>query len=316
LPSRAATTPPPLPASARRSFRQRTRRVLRGVLLLIALVLVLKEISVGVSARRLADTVPARELDTLPQAWTELEKLSEQSLGPATIGLERSLIAHTTLLTDRVITKYRTGVSIVWEPEWRMARDALARAVAVSGQRNLRASLRYCQGHLHRINGDARREEKQAAAARQEFAEAVAAFREAAQLRSDWPDPFLGLARTFTLGLGDVDRGADALAQAERLGHKPGDRETVHLADGYRDRAESLVSTARQLAGMPQEQGYLERAVVAYRQALTLYGRIMSVGETTRIIRATQRSLERVEQRITELSQPVLAADLPPANIH
>jgi serine/threonine protein kinase/tetratricopeptide (TPR) repeat protein len=316
LPSRAATTPPPLPASARRSFRQRTRRVLRGVLLLIALVLVLKEISVGVSARRLADTVPARELDTLPQAWTELEKLSEQSLGPATIGLERSLIAHTTLLTDRVITKYRTGVSIVWEPEWRMARDALARAVAVSGQRSLRASLRYCQGHLHRINGDARREEKQAAAARQEFAEAVAAFREAAQLRSDWPDPFLGLARTFTLGLGDVDRGADALAQAERLGHKPGDRETVHLADGYRDRAESLVSTARQLAGMPQEQGYLERAVVAYRQALTLYGRIMSVGETTRIIRATQRSLERVEQRITELSQPVLAADLPPANIH
>src|ERR671920_704186 len=99
--------------------------------------------------------------------------------------------------TDRVIAKYRAGVSTVWEPEWRMARDALRRAVAASRQRNLRASLRYCEGHLHRINGDARKGEKQPAAAQREFAEAVAAFREAAQLRPQWPDPFLGLARTF-----------------------------------------------------------------------------------------------------------------------
>ncbi len=39
-----------------------------------------------------------------------------------------------------------------------MARDALARAVAVSPRdRHLQASLRYCDGHLHRINGEARK---------------------------------------------------------------------------------------------------------------------------------------------------------------
>ena len=50
----------------------------------------------------------------------------------------------------------------------------------------------------------------------------------------NWPDPFLGLMRTFIYGLEDVDRGADALQQAQRLGYTPGDRETAQLADGYR----------------------------------------------------------------------------------
>ena len=102
----------------------------------------------------------------------------------------------------------------------------------------LKAALRYCDGHLHRINGEARLGKKLTAEAKQEFAEAVAAFREAAELRADWPDPFLGLMRTFIYGLDDVDRGADALKQAQRLGYQQSDRETAQLADGYRARAE------------------------------------------------------------------------------
>ncbi len=145
--------------------------------------------------------------------------------------------------------------------------------------------------------------------AQHQFSEAVAAFREAAQLRSDWPDPFLGLARTFITGLADVDRGADALSQAERLGHKPGDRETAQLADGYRERAETLARSARQLAGMPQEQGYLERAIVAYQQALTQYSKITGFGDTTRNIRTTQRALERARQRLDELTQPAVVIE-------
>jgi eukaryotic-like serine/threonine-protein kinase len=302
--------PPPLPSAAKRvAPKRRFRKVFRTVLALIAIVIVLREISVGVSANRMAEVVPNRELDTLPAAWTEYQALSERSIGIATIGLERSLLAHTTMLTDRVIAKYRTGVSTVWEPEWTLARNALARAVTISGQRHLRASLRYCDGHLHRINGSARKEEKQLGEAQHQFSEAVAAFREAAQLRSDWPDPFLGLARTFITGLADVDRGADALSQAERLGHKPGDRETAQLADGYRERAETLARSARQLAGMPQEQGYLERAIVAYQQALTQYSKITGFGDTTRNIRTTQRALERARQRLDELTQPAVVVE-------
>lgn len=302
--------PPPLPRVAKRVFpSRRIRTVIRTVFALIAVAIVLREITVAVSANRMAEGVPNRELDTLPEAWTAYRALSERSIGLGTIRLERSLLAHTTMLTDRVIAKYRAGVSTVWEPEWTQARNALARAATISGQRYLRASLRYCDGHLHRINGNARKEEKQMAAAQHEFAEAVAAFREAAQLRSDWPDPFLGLARTFIAGLADVDRGADALSQAERLGHKPGDRETAQLADGYRERAETLARNARQLAGMPQEQGYLERAIVAYQQALTQYSKIVSFGDTTRNIRTTQRALERARQRLNEITQPIVGLE-------
>jgi hypothetical protein len=279
------------------------------VLILWVLGLVLNEIAVAVSASRVADRVPTQELDSLPEAWNEYHVLSERSFGIATIALERSLVAHTGTLTDRIISKYRAGVSTVWAPEWRMAREALARVgAATGGTRRLRASLRYCDGHLQRIAGDAHREKKQAAAAQQAYAEAVAAFREAAQLRSDWPDPFLGLARTFISGLGDVDRGADALKQAEELGHPPGEREITQLADGYRARGETLIRRARQLAGMPQEESYLTRAAAAYQEALTQYSRVVSADDVPRKIRTTQRGLERVQRRLDDLTAPAIAA--------
>jgi tRNA A-37 threonylcarbamoyl transferase component Bud32 len=300
-----AAVPEGQPLSTRPvSPKRRLRKALRIALLLIAIATVVKEIRVAVSASRMADRVPMQELDTLPEAWSQYQALSQRSLGVGTVSLERSLVAHTLTLTDRVISKYRVGVSTVWEPEWRMARDALARAVAVAPDRTtLRASLRYCEGHLHRINGDARKRKNEIAAAQLEFDGAVTAFREAAQLRTDWPDPFLGLARTFISSLTDVDRGADALSQAERRGHKPGERETLQLAEGYRERGNSLARSARQLAGMPQEESHLVRAVGAYEQALALCSKIAGQGDATRQVRLTQRGLERVRQRLNELSQ-------------
>ena len=119
---------PPRPVSPKR----RLRKALRIALLLVAIATVVKEIRVAVSASRMADRVPMQELDTLPEAWSQYQALSQRSLGIGTVSLERSLVAQTLTLTDRVIAKYRVGVSTVWEPEWRMARDALARAVAVA----------------------------------------------------------------------------------------------------------------------------------------------------------------------------------------
>jgi tetratricopeptide (TPR) repeat protein len=187
-----------------------------------------------------------------------------------------------------------------------LAREALARAVSVVPTRRLKASLRYCDGHLHRIDGEARKARGKTVEAQQEFTDAVTAFREAAELRPNWPDPFLGLARTFIYGLEDVDRGADALTQAQRLGYTAGDRETTQLADGYRARAETLARTARTLAGLAQEQDYLTRAAEAYRRALDLYAKVVSFADVARTMRLTQRALGRVEQRIALLSRPVV----------
>ena len=110
--------------------------------------------------------------------------------------------------------------------------------------------------------------------------------------------------RTFIYGLEDVDRGADALQQAQRLGYTAGDRETVQLADGYRARADTFARTARTLAGMPQEQEYLTRAAEAYRQAADRYSNALGFGDAPRSLRLAQRGLRQVEQRLAELSAP------------
>src|SRR5262245_28391765 len=139
-------------------------------------------------------------------------------------------------------------------------------------------------------------------AAGQQFSDAIAAFREAADLRREWPDPFLGLSRTYIYGLEDIDRGAEAMRQAERYGYTPGDRETAQLGDGYRARGETLWQTASQLADLPQEREYLQRAMDAYQQALTLYERIPAYSGVPVAIRRARRAVEQIEQRLSKIS--------------
>ena len=180
----------------------------------------------------------------------------------------------------------------------------LARAVTLApGDASLKAALQLLRGtsasHQRRGREGARR----AAQAQQEFTEALVAFREAAALRPNWPDPFLGLARTFIYGLEDVDRGADALAQAEKRGHAPGERETTQLADGYRARGETLLRTSQTLKDLPQERDYLTRAADAFREALTRYANVSGFGNAAVNIRDTQKRLDRVEERLAEISR-------------
>jgi len=292
-------------SGALRTFMSR-RPLLRTALILIALASACNEIQVAAVARRLTAAVPTRELGGLAEAWDQYEALSRRGLRIGVVGLEQALVQQTGLLSDRVIANYRTALPSVRETQWRLAREALARAVSAVPTRRLKASLRYCDGHLHRIDGEARKARGKAVEAQQEFTDAITAFREAAELRPDWPDAFLGLARTFIYGLEDVDRGADAFTQAQRLGYTLGDRETTQLADGYRARGENLARTARTLAGLAPEQDYLTRAAEAYRRALDLYSKVVSFADVARAMRLTQRELGQVEQRITLLSRPAV----------
>jgi len=305
----AVQSQPSPPAAGKARSR---RPVLLTGLLLMALASACNEIGVAARARRLAATVPTRDLDGIGEVWDQRDALRRRSLGIGVIGLEQALAQQTGILGDRVIANYRTPLPTVREAQWRSAREALARAISVVPRRALQASLRYCDGHLYRIDGEARKARGKTVEAQRKFSDAVTAFREAAELRPNWPDPFLGLARTFIYGLEDVDRGADALAQAQRLGYTPGDRETTQLADGYRVRAEALTKTARTLAGLPQEQDYLTRAAEAYRQSLDLYAKVVSFADVARTMRFTQRALGHVEQRLDVLSRP--AVQPPPQN--
>jgi hypothetical protein len=206
-----------------------------------------------------------------------------------------------------VIANYRTPTPTVREAHWLAARDALSRALSVVGDRGrLRAMLRYCEGHVHRINGEAQKQRGDGDSGQEAFTEAVVAFREAAELRSNWIDPFLGLARTFILGLEEVELGADALERAQEIGQAPGqdwamsDREWAMLGDGYRTLGNSLIKSAAQLRGLPQEREYLSRAAEAYRRALAEYAKASGFGTVPQSIGRTQRALQQVEERLGE----------------
>jgi hypothetical protein len=250
--------------------------------------------------------VPTVELEGIGGLWESYQALSSHSPRITTVRLEHALTDQTVTLADRIIGNYRTPAPTVRETQWKMTRQALAQVLAVNpNDGRIKGELRYCDGHLHRINGEARKAHRQNADAQHEFTEAVSAFREAAELRPAWPDPFLGLMRTFIYGLEDVDRGADALKQAQRLGYTAGARETVQLADGYRSRAMTFARTARTLSGLAAEQEYLKRSADAYRQAISLYSTIPGYADAPRSLRAAQLGLEQAEQRRGELSGPV-----------
>lgn len=280
------------------------RMTARGVLLAAALLLVVNEVAVGFSARRLAATVSNRDLDGLTSVWDDYASLSRRSfVRVGVMGLEGTLRSRSLQLADQVIANYRSPLPTVRERQWSEAEQNLQHALTLApGDRRLTADLRYCEGHLHRIDGEAEKSRGSRAAANQHFTEAVTAFREAAELRSDWPDPFLGLARTFIYGLEDIDRAADAIKQAQQRGYTIGDRETAQLGDGYRVRGDNLRDTARQLKHLPQEEEYLQRTLAAYRDALAQYERIPGYSGVAANLRRVHRAMDDIDLRLEELA--------------
>ena len=209
----------------------------------------------------------------LPGLWQRYDALSETSyLRVGVRGLARELADRTQTLADRVIRNYSTGVSGIREAQWEQARSPLVRAARVDpDDARLRAALRFIEGHLHRIDGDGHAERKQPVLAQREYAEALTAFREAAELRPQWPEPFLGLARTFIASLADLEKGEDAIAQAQRLGRVSLEPETRMLAVGYRKRGDTFAANAAKLAATPQRGAVSDaraRVLSAFARAL------------------------------------------------
>jgi serine/threonine protein kinase len=302
-------------AKPRRTWRARARRVVRMVLILIALTIIVKEISINIAANALAGVVGSQDLAALNQTWTQYEALVDGSLQLGGRPLERALIARTTALADDVMARYRDQNVIVWESQWQQAREALQHAWDRNrSNRSREAALRYCEGQLRRIDGEARTAELRIAAdkgdtrrvaekgpaAERELAAAVTAFRQAAELRSNWPDPFLGLMRTF-VAQDDIERAADALAQAQRYGYTADRRDWFYLAEGYATRGARYAAV--------KELDSLTRAADAYTRAIELYGRAPGYRNSAQRLRDAERQKQSIDADIQTLSltEPVPA---------
>ncbi len=291
-PTPVASVPAPPPAVQAKT-RGRLSRLARKALVALAFFIVLNELRVYVVASALAENVP-QELGGVKQMWGQYAELNDGSMHIGVGPLERALVRQSASLSERTFERYRAAGVTVFEREWRLTRDVLALAiVAQPSNRSLRASLSYSAGHLRRINGEARQREKQMPAAQQELSAAVSAFREAAEFRSDWPDPFLGLMRAF-VAMEEIERAADALAQAERHGYKPVNRDWALLGEGYMTRAAKLAE--------PDELESLNRAIEAYTHAIENFSKAAGYGNVAQRLREARRRLIEVQERIEQLS--------------
>jgi serine/threonine protein kinase len=296
-PARTDTPPdhaaPVAAAKAAAPRRGRLRRLARKALIAFAIITALNEIRVYVIASALAENVP-QEIGGVIQLWGQHRSLQGSMLNLGIMPLERALTERSSTLADRTFARYRTAGAIVYETEWRLTRDALAFAArAAPSDKQIEAALRYCEGHLRRIDGEARLREKQLPAAQQELTASVTAFRSAAELRPNWPDPFLGLMRAF-VAMDDLERGTDALAQAERFGHVAGDREWTLLGEGYLTRAAKLAET--------EELEPLTRAADAYGKAIEHFTKVAGFGRVARRLRLAERRLKEVQERIGQMT--------------
>lgn len=246
--------------------------------------------------QQLAREVEAEQLTDLDQIWsrwTELSKGNASSFllhGPRKVVRQKFVAA-----ADRVIDTYRNNeAQLVYEKEWERARAMAARALAMDPEDSVRGRLRLCEGHLARINGTSHR-------SAQELRLAVEKFDEAQKLLPKSPDPELGLARVYVYGLKDIDKGYEALQQAQKRGYPLGNREKSLLADGYRDRGDRLWWDSRNVRGLPPEKDQIQRAADDYKRAEELYQGISPWGKSMVNVVRVRLSLESVNFRLQQI---------------
>jgi hypothetical protein len=280
--------------------RLRLSRWAAAVILLTVIGLVANEVSVWTAARRIRVGLATGQNSEMQDLWDEYQGLTHRSLlGIGLVGVKGAMKERLMSQADRVVADYRQDAPTVREAQWRDAATWLTDVLNLDpGDRSAAARLRYCEGHLRRIEGESRKRKKLSAA--EAFRDAVAKFEEAGRVDSRWPDPYLGLARTYVYGLDDLDKAIAALKEAEHRGYRPGNRELVQLADGYRSRGDRWRREALAVHGLGQERDCLQKSSDDYRQALDLYQKAIGFGEASASVRTIQARLDDVEKRLAQ----------------
>jgi protein kinase-like protein len=139
------------PAVARPAPRPPRSHPVRTILMLAALLLACNELVVGFGARRAAANAMTRDLDAMDDVWNEYAGLSRRSyLRLGVLGLEHVLETRVEALAEQVMANYRSSLPTVRERQWRTAQKNLQQALILAPDNtSLKASLRYCEGHLH-----------------------------------------------------------------------------------------------------------------------------------------------------------------------
>jgi len=289
----AINTPAP-PASKR-------ARWLPRVGLLVGVLLIANEYSACRTASAMRADLPTKDVSDIDEAWQRFDALRTRSMlgmgyRPASRAMRDALATH----AERVMADFRQDRPTVRERQWQQARTWLAHALQLdAGDAGLTARLRYCEAQLNRIDGEARLKTRRQEADRL-LHDAVYRFEEAARLDRSWPDPWLGLLRTYIVGLDDPARAVEALNEAERRGHRAGRREFMQLGEAHAALADRSRRECDKLP-MDQQCGCLQRTAETSRQSVGWFQRVPSDPDASRgIVRAHERQLA-IDERLYEL---------------
>jgi serine/threonine-protein kinase len=299
---------PPLPdatSSVKPSGRhvRRSRRPSREVVLacLIATAAVaLDACAVRRASHRLATSLRQDSGIEPDAAWSQYERINRWKPLPVLTRDARSAVKDTLVgAADRVLADFRSDAPAVRAARWESSRRWLERAVSLDrSDLRTRARLRCVDGHLLRIDGESRRSEAQRSAL---LRRAEQQFDECARLDVAMPDPYIGLARIYSVGLVDFERVSQAVEEAERRGHPPGRRGHAQLGDALRSRAERFRQSAARVRGLPEEMSYLRSAADDYEQALAFYSNASGFGLVAENVRLVRRRLDQVWRRLAEV---------------
>jgi predicted Ser/Thr protein kinase len=294
----AAAAAPAAPAR-RRGLRAIAKRAAVAAVLFV----LVNEFFVIRAAGELGSRLPTYGRSDANRAWYQYRRIDRRSLlRIGAWGVAGRVKNWHVAESDALIADYLSDTPTIRERGWKQAEALLQRAAIIApNDSRVRARLRYCQGQLARINGEALLE-RRGSGAHARFNEARRALEEAARLRGRWPDPHLGLARVHAIGFGDVDQTQEALRDAERAGYRLGDREVALLADAHRMRAERMLTA---VPGLPDEPRYLERIRDDCERALELYDQVPAYGQVSGSIRRVHVLLERVDAREGREISPV-----------
>jgi len=248
----------------------------------------------GQELERDIETEHLSDPDQIWAKWTELS--TGHSASWLLHGPRKAVEQDFVNAADRIIETYRdSDARPVTEKDWERARTLLAHALAVDPDDHVRGELRLAEGHIARVNGGAHKDAAQ-------FQAAADDFTEAAHLLPHSPDPELGLASLYIYNLSDLDKGYDALQQAEKRGYQLGNREKLMLAEGYRRRGDRLFWDSRNVRGLPQEKDQIQRAAGDYQHSIELYQSIAPYGNAAVNIQRVETSFASAEERLQQIA--------------
>ncbi len=179
--------------------------VLRALAALLVARVIIGEAAVWSRTERFRGRIESFQTTDLPSIPPMVRSLRNGAVfGFGASRSDRPLANKMLELAEPTIADYRTDMPVAKLPQWKSASAALAIAADVRpGDRRIRSRARYVDGHLLRIDAQGKSPE----AARPILERAVAAFREAGELDTGWPDPFIGLAAVHAYGLRDPRSG-------------------------------------------------------------------------------------------------------------